>query len=104
MVVKAAPATPAMPQPMANVRRSVFLVLMPMALAITRLLTVARTRRPQRALYRASSNRAVTRAVRPMTNRPLIGMSRPSAGGPEPLRHPGRGGAASLGAEGGRKD
>ncbi|MNT92131.1 hypothetical protein D3C72_2333560 [compost metagenome] len=50
MVVNAAPATPAMPQPIAKVRRSVRLVLMPVALAIVRLATVARTRRPQRDL------------------------------------------------------
>ncbi len=97
MVVKAAPATPAMPQPMAKVRRSVFLVSMPMALAITRLLTVARTRRPQRLLCSAISTPAVTAMVSASTNRPLMGMSSPSAGAHEPISQSGRVGLTSLG-------
>lgn len=48
IVVKAAPAIPAIPQPMAKVRRSVLLVLIPVAFAMVRLLTVALTLRPQR--------------------------------------------------------
>ena len=48
MVVKAAPATPATPQPRAKVMRSTRLVLMPTARLITRFCTVARTCKPQR--------------------------------------------------------
>ncbi len=97
MVVKAAPATPAMPQPMAKVRRSVWLVLMPMALAICRFATVARTRRPQRLRYRASITAPVTKAVSASTNRPLIGMSRPGCGAQEPSSQSGSVGLTSFG-------
>ena len=97
MVVKAAPAMPAMPQPMAKVNRSVFWVLMPMALAIVRLLTVARTRRPQRLFASAISTPPVTTAVSASTNRPLIGMSSPGCGAHEPISQPGSVGLTSLG-------
>ena len=68
-----------------------------MALAITRLATVARTRRPQRLLCSASSTVQVTSVVRPSTNMPLIGMSSPSAGAQAPISHSGSAGLTSFG-------
>ena len=50
-LVKAEPATPAMPQPRPKVNRSTRSVLMPVAPAIMRFCTTARTWRPQRDLY-----------------------------------------------------
>src|SRR5471032_1183474 len=97
IVVNAAPATPAMPQPIANVSRSVRLVSIPAALAIVRLLTVARTRRPQRERYMAASTPAVSTMARHITNRPLIGMSRPGAGDHDPISQSGSVGLTSFG-------
>jgi hypothetical protein len=51
MVVKAAPATPAMPQPSEKLKRSTRSVLMPTAPLIMRFCMVARMRMPQRDLY-----------------------------------------------------
>ena len=97
IVVKAAPATPAIPQPIAKVIRSVRRVLMPVALAMGRLATVARTRRPQRERYSANSRPAVTTSVSAITNMPLIGMSSPSAGAQEPISQSGSVGLTSFG-------
>ncbi len=88
---------PAMPQPIAKVSRSVLLVSMPMALAIERLLTVARTRRPQRLLFNAISTPPVTTVVSARTNKPLMGMSSPGAGAQEPSNQSGKVGLTSFG-------
>ncbi|MNY36377.1 hypothetical protein D3C86_1708610 [compost metagenome] len=103
IVVNAAPATPAMPQPMAKVRRSVWRVLMPAALAIGRFSVVARTRSPQRDRYSASQTRPATQSVSAITNRPLMGMSSPGAGDQEPISQSGRVGLTSLGPKMERK-
>ena len=89
MVVNAAPATPATPQPRAKVMRSTFFVLMPTERAITRFCTVARTCRPQRERYSRKKMASVSSSVTAITNRPLRGMSMASVGLNEPISQSG---------------
>lgn len=84
-MVKALPATPAMPHPSANVPRSTRSVLMPTAPAIVRFCTTARTCRPQRERYMSSATAPVISRVSAITNKPLIGTSIVSVSWSEPI-------------------
>ncbi|MNL46098.1 hypothetical protein D3C87_1687830 [compost metagenome] len=97
MVVKAAPAMPAIPQPSENVTRSTRFVSMPTAPLMARFCTVARTCRPQVERNNAKSSPPVSRMLMDMTNRPLMGMSTPSSGCQEPISQSGSVGLTSRG-------
>src|SRR5487761_2802702 len=90
MVVKQAPATPAMPQPTAKVTRSMFLVLMPTAPAMTRFCVVACTFIPQLVRNRNSTTAPVTRIDMTITKMPLSGISMSGVGFHEPISQSGR--------------
>src|ERR1022692_337857 len=95
IVVKAAPATPAMPQPRQNVKRSTSLVLMPTAPLMVRFCTVARMCRPMRERNMKSHTQKVSSNVSPITNTPLIGISMLGVGLKEPINHSGSVGVTS---------
>ena len=89
-MVKAEPATPAMPQPRPKVMRSTIFVLMPTAPAMTRFWITARTFLPQPDLYIRNQTPKVISSVSPITNRPLIGTSMMSVRLIEPRRYSGK--------------
>ncbi len=95
MVVNAAPAIPAIPQPSAKVNRSTCLVLIPTAPLITRFCVVARTFNPQLERYISKNTPRVTNAVRPNTNMPLIGINIVSVGIQDPINQSGKAGLTS---------
>ena len=92
IVVNAAPAMPAMPQPSANVRRSIALRVDAGRAAHRAVLHRRRAPAGPSATGRAAARRPpVMSSGRPITNRPLIGMSIAVAtAAHEPISHSGR--------------